>query len=241
MAGVCCLTVRFGNAKLGKGNTVTPLRGLLQAELEQISDGVTQMGEMVEQAILQAIEALDDQDLELAQQVIDEDQAINQLRFEIEDLCFVVLATQHPAAIDLRTVVTALNIITDLERMGDYAKGIGQIVVRMGGEDLFMPMQKTPRMAEAVCDMMRTALKAFVEGDMKAAQRVFDMDDQVDHMYRDIFESVLQAMISRDQSVRKGMHLLFAAHNLERIGDRVTNICERIIFTQTGVMREHNL
>jgi phosphate transport system protein len=217
------------------------LRGALRNELEQISHRVRQMGKEVVQAILQAIEALAQGNVELAQQVVDGDEVINCLRFEIEYQCFTLLATQQPAAIDLRTVVTALNIITDLERMGDYAKGIGQIVVRTGGENLFLPQQKTPQMAETVCDMLRMALDAFVEGDIEKARSVFELDDQVDHMYRGVFETVIQSMVVRQQSVRKGMYLLFAAHNLERIGDRVTNIGERVIFMQTGVMAEKNL
>jgi phosphate transport system protein len=220
---------------------MTPLRGFLQSELEEISDAVIQMGDMVEQAILLAVDALADQDVELAQQIIDDDEKINQLRFAIEDMCMTVLATQQPAARDLRTVVTALNIITELERMGDYAKGIGQIVINTGGEDIFLSLQKTPRMAKVACEMLHAALEAFVQRDLETARRIFDMDDEVDHMYRDIFESAIKAMIGREHSVRKGMNLLFAAHNLERIGDRVTNISERIIFMQTGVMREQNL
>jgi phosphate transport system protein len=216
------------------------LRGLLQSELERICDDVVQMGDRVEQAILQAVEALGDQDTELAQQVIDDDQVINDLRFSIEEASFTLLATQQPAAGDLRTVVTALNIITDLERMGDYAKGISQIVLRMRGEDLSMPSQKMPRMASLVSDMIHVALDAFVQRDAEAARRACEMDDEADHMYREIFESVLQGMIAREVSVRKGMHLLFAAHNLERIGDRVTNVGERVIFMVTGVMEERN-
>jgi phosphate transport system protein len=219
---------------------MSPLRGLLQSELERICDALVQMGDRVEQAVLQAVEALVDQDAELAQQIIDEDAAINQLRFDIEETCFTLLATQQPTAIDLRTVVAALNIITDLERIADYAKGIGQIVVRTEGQDLVMPPQKTPHMAEVVCDMLHASLDAFVERDVEAAQRMFDMDDEVDHLYRDLFEAVIQAMVAREHSVRNGMHLLFAAHNLERIGDRVTNIAERVIFAETGVMQERN-
>ena len=216
------------------------LRGLLHSELEQIHDDVIQMGDMVEQATVRAVDALLDQDVELAQEIIEGDEAINQLRFNIEDACFALLATQQPTAIDLRTVVTALNIIADLERMGDYAKGIGRIVMRMEGQELIMPSQKTPRMAQAVSDMMHEALEAFSERDVEAAQRVCDMDDEVDHMYRDLLESVLQSMIAREHGVREGMHLIFAAHNLERIGDRATNIGERVIFMQTGVMEEQN-
>lgn len=220
---------------------MVPLRGVLQNELEEINDGIVQMGKMTEQAILNAVDALQDQDTELAQEIIDRDEAINQLRFQIEALCFTVLATQQPFAVDLRTVVTALNIITDLERIADYAKGIGQLVIRTEGEALLMPLVKTPRMAKAVCEMMRAGLEAFIRRDVEAAQTVFEMDDEIDHLYRDIFETIIQEMVKREQSVRKGMHLLFAAHNLERIGDRVTNIAERVIFMKTGVMKEQNL
>ncbi|MBL7202150.1 MAG: phosphate signaling complex protein PhoU [Anaerolineae bacterium] len=219
---------------------MTPLRSLLHSELERIRDDVSRMGDMVERATLQAVEALVDGDVELAQQIIDGDLEINQLRFDIEAACFMLLATQQPAAIDLRTVVTALNIITELERIGDYAKGIGQIVVATEGQELVMPPQKTVHMAQVVCEMMHIVLEAFIEGDTEAAQRVCDMDDDVDHMYRDVFESILQAMVAREHGVREGMHLLFAAHNLERMGDRVTNIGERVIFMQTGVMQERN-
>jgi phosphate transport system protein len=217
------------------------LRGVLESELEEISDDLTQMGGLVEHAIVQSVEALSDQDAELAQQIIDEDERINQLRFDIEDRCFTVLATQQPVARDLRAIVTALNIITDLERMGDYAKGIGQLVIRMEGEDLFLSLDKMPDMAETVRSMVHAALEAFVEQDIDRARQLFEMDDQVDHLYREIFESAIRGMISGTHSVRQGMNLLFAAHNLERIGDRVTNICERIIFMSTGVMEEHNL
>lgn len=218
-----------------------PVRGLLDSELEQINDDVIRMGDRVEEAIRRSVESLLEQDPELAEQVIRDDEIINRLRFDIEEACFTLLATQQPTAIDLRTVVTALNIITELERMADHAKGIGHIVVRMGGEDLSVTLPRIPRMAEAVCDMLNTVLDAFVQKDAPVAQRVNEMDDEVDHMYRQVFESIIQNMISREYNVRKGMNLLFAAHNLERIGDRVTNIGERIVFMVTGVMSELNL
>jgi phosphate transport system protein len=218
-----------------------PLRGLLESELDKICDDVIQMGDLVEQATLRAVEALVEQDIELAQQIIEGDLTINELRFAIEDECFTLLATQYPTAIDLRTVVTALNIIIDLERIGDYAKGIGQIVVRLEGQDLPTLSQRIPHMTNIVCEMLHAALGAFVDGDVETAQSVCDMDDKVDHMYRVTFESIIQSMISREYGVRQGMHLLFVAHNLERIGDRVTNIGERVIFMVTGVMEEHNV
>jgi len=219
---------------------MAPLRGLLTSELEHISDLLVQMGDRVERAIERAVEALLDQDTELAQQVIGQDAAINDLRFSIEEECFTLLATQQPAAIDLRTVVTALNIITDLERIGDYAKGIGQLVLRMYGQPLVLPSRTIPHMAGIVREMLRTALDAFVNGDVATAQRACDMDDLIDHAYRRTFESLIQAMVAREIGVRRGMHLLFAAHNLERMGDRITNIGERVIFQVTGVMEERN-
>ena len=220
---------------------MNPLRGWLDSELDQICDEIVRMGDMVKQATLRAMEALADQDVELAQQVVDQDEAVNQLRYEIEAQCFALLATQHPVARDLRLVVTALNIITDLERIGDYAKGIGRIVVRTGGQELLMPTEKSMHMAQVGCDMLETVIDAFVEHDTEVAQRIFDMDDEVDHTYRSVFESVIQAMIGHEHGVRQGMYLLFAAHNLERIGDRVTNIAERVLFMQTGVLAEYNL
>ena len=217
-----------------------PLRGLLDSELEQITDDVIRMGGRVEEAIRRSIEALLEQDVELAERVIRDDEIINQLRFDIEEACFTLLATQQPTAIDLRTVVTALNIVTDLERIADHAKGVGQIVVRMGGEDLSVTLPKIPRMADAVAEMLHTVLIAFVENDAQTARRVGEMDDEIDHMYREVFDSIIQKMISHEYNVRKGMNLLFGAHNLERIGDRITNIGERIIFMVTGVMAELN-
>jgi phosphate transport system protein len=219
---------------------MAPVRSKLQTELGRITDGVREMGRLVERAVMRAVKALADQDVELGQQVIEDDEAINQLRFDIEAVCFAAMATQQPAAGDLRTIVAALNIITDLERMGDHAKGIGQIVINVEGEPLFLPAQKTPRMAKAVCQMIRTSVEAFVEGDVGKARRSFGLDDHVDGLYREVFESVIHAMVTRRQGVHKGMHLLFAAHNLERIGDRATNISERAIFSQTGVMEEQN-
>jgi phosphate transport system protein len=220
---------------------MAPVRGKLQRELDRITDRVTHMGEMVDRAIRRAVQSLSDQDVELARQVIAEDEAINELRFDIEDECYTLLATQQPAASDLRLVVAALHTITELERIADYAKGIGQLLVREGGERLLLPAENTLRMAEFVGEMMRAALEAFAQGDTAKAERVFAIDDDIDHMYREVYESIIQAMITQCHGVRKGMHLLFAAHNLERMGDRVTNISERVIFMATGVMEEQNL
>lgn len=220
---------------------MTPLRGMLQHELDEILEDVTRMGDMVEHAISEAVRAIVDRDVDLAERIIAGDTQVNQLRFDIEDKCVTAVATQAPAAIDLRVVVTVLNIITELERMADYAKGIGRIVVRTGGQDLCLPERKVPLLAEKVCQMTHAALESFVGGGVEAAERIFEMDDEVDHMYRDLFESVIKATVAHEHSVGAGMHLLFTAHNLERVGDRATNIAERVIFMHTGVMEEQNL
>ena len=220
---------------------MVPVRGRLQSQLDRIAGRVTQMGEMVDRAIQRAVQSLSERDVELAQQVIAEDEAINTLRFDIEDECYTLLATQQPAASDLRLVVAALHTVTELERIADYAKGIGQLLLRVEGEQLLLPAQTTLRMAEFVGEMMRTVLEAFAEGDISKAEGVFAMDDDIDHLYREVYESIIHAMVTHRHGVQKGMHLLFAAHNLERMGDRVTNISEHVIFMRTGVMEEQNL
>jgi phosphate transport system protein len=220
---------------------MAPVRSILQDKLDQIMEGLTYMGKLVDRAIQRAVQSLSEQNVELARQVIAEDEAINELRFDIEEKCYTLLATQQPAAGDLRLVVAALHTITELERIADYAKGIGQILLRVEGKQLLLSSQKTLRMAEHVGEMLRTVLEAFSERNPAKAEGVFPMDDDIDHVYREVYESIIQAMVAEGHGVQRGMHLLFAAHNLERMGDRVTNIGERVIFMRTGVMEEQNL
>ena len=151
-----------------------------------------------------------------------------------------MIATQQPAAGDLRAVVATMNIVVDLERMGDHAAGISRIVLRMGDEPLLKPLIDMPRMAELCRQMLGQALQAYVERDVQLARQVARQDDAIDGLYQQIFRELLSFMIEDPKTTTRALWLLFSAHNLERIGDRVTNVAERVIFMTSGVMHELN-
>ncbi len=220
--------------------TISP-RGTLDRELARLRDELLRLGSLVDNAIERALRALQTRDLTLARQVIQDDQAINDLRYKIEEDCLTLIATQQPTAIDLRTTVAILNIIIDLERMADHAAGIAQIVIRMGSEPLLKPLIDIPRMAQIDREMLRRSLDAFIAHDPDLAREVAQRDDEVDHLYNQIFRELLIFMIEDPKTITRATYLLWIAHNLERIGDRVTNISERVIFMTTGIVRELNL
>jgi phosphate transport system protein len=217
------------------------LRTAYDREFIQIQDNLLQMGSMVDQAIALALESLQNRDQALAQQVIDNDEVINALRFKIEDACLALIATQQPAASDLRAVVAVITIVINMERMADHAAGIAKTVILMGDEPLLKPLIDIPRMVRLAQEMLGEVLQAFVERDADAAQAIADRDDEMDHLYQAIFEELLEIMADKPDSVERATYLLWCAHNLERIGDRVTNIAERVIFVSTGDMRELNV
>ena len=206
--------------------------------LQELRDDVLRMGSMVDSAIDNAIRALKESNLPLTQQIISEDEKINELRFDIEEDCVKLIARQQPMASDLRTIITAMNIALELERMGDYAKGIAVVVQRMGGEPPVKPLIDIPRMADISRELLRQSLDAFLTGDTHQAQIVAQRDDEVDQLYTEIFHELVNIIAADPSLVTRAMFLLFAAHNLERIGDRVTNICERVIFLSTGRLSE---
>jgi phosphate transport system protein len=206
--------------------------------LQELRDDVLRMGSMVNTAIDDAVRALKESNLALAGQIIAEDEKINELRFDIEEHCVKLIARQQPMAGDLRTILTAMNIALELERMGDHAKGIAVIVQRMGGEAPVKPLIDIPRMANISCDMLRQSLDAFLSGDIEQAQAVAKRDDEVDQLYTEIFQELIEIIAADTTLITRAMFLLFAAHNLERIADRVTNICERVIFLSTGRLSE---
>jgi phosphate transport system protein len=210
----------------------------LNQGLKELHDDVLTLGSMVEKAIQRSVEALRGRDASLARRVIEDDAAINALRFAIEDRALLLIATQQPLVHDLRTIAAALSIITDLERMGDHAEGTATISLMIGDEPLLKPLMDVPRMAETVTDMLRQALLAFTDSDVVAARRVAAEDDAVDALYNQVYRELLTFMIGDPRTIHQATLLLWAAHNLERIGDRVTNICERVIFTETGKMQE---
>jgi phosphate transport system protein len=196
---------------------------------------------MVDQAIDRSVKALRLQDVDEARRIIEEDLVINAKRFEIEDLCIQTIATQQPAASDLRVIASVLYIITDLERMADHAEGTAKITIRMGDEPPIKPLIDIPLMAEECRKMLRGALDAFVDRDIVAAKAIADMDDEVDRLYDIVQSDLLKIMTANPEYIERATYLLWVSHNLERIADRVTNICERVAFMVTGQMQEVNV
>ncbi|GIK42265.1 MAG: phosphate transport system regulatory protein PhoU [Chloroflexota bacterium] len=214
------------------------IRVAFDQALKELRDDVLQMGSRVNTAIDDAVRALKEGNLALAGQIIAEDEKINELRFDIEEHCVKLIARQQPMAGDLRTILTAMNIALELERMGDHAKGIAVIVQRMGGEPPVKPLIDIPRMASISGEMLRQSLDAFLSGDIEQAEAVAKRDDEVDQLYTEIFQELIEIIAADTTLITRAMFLLFAAHNLERIADRVTNICERVIFLSTGRLSE---
>jgi len=214
------------------------LRKRFDDELRRIEGAVLQMGEMVAEALQASVRALEERDLSAAERIVANDLEINKLRFDIEHDILVVIATQQPLAQDLRILAAMLDLIRELERTGDYAKGICKINQRIGDEPLIKPLVDVPRMADKAVDMLRRSLQAFVERDVAAAQAIPLEDDEVDALYNQINRELLTIIMGRPELVQQANLLTWAAHNLERAADRVTNICERIIFTVTGELFE---
>jgi phosphate transport system protein len=213
-------------------------RGTLERELEHTRSDILRMGSLVESAVERSVQALKDRDADLAQQVVNDDEAINQLRYTIEEECLELIATQQPAASDLRMVIAAMHIAVELERMADHAEGNAEITKRIYQEPPLKPLIDIPRMARIAREMIHAALDAFVERDAEAALQVAKRDDEIDDLYQQVFRELLTYMLEDPRTITRATHLLWAAHNLERIGDRVTNVCERIIFMTTGKLEE---
>jgi phosphate transport system protein len=213
-------------------------RGALERELERIRSDILRMGSLVERAIERSVQALKDRDADLAQQIINDDEEINQLRFAIEERCLQLIATQQPAARDLRMVIAAMHIAVELERMADHAEGTAKITKRIYQEPLLKPLIDLPVMAQIAQEMIHAALDAFVAFDADAAQKVAARDDEIDNLYQQVFRELLTYMLEDPRTISRATYLLWVAHNLERIGDRVTNICERVVFMATGKLEE---
>jgi phosphate transport system protein len=214
------------------------IRTTFDQELQDLRDNVLRLGSMVDTAMGRAMQALKERDQDLAQQVIAEDEGINQLRFKIEEECVGLIARQQPAAHDLRFIVTAMNIVLELERMGDHADGMATIALRIGDEPPLKPLIDLPRMVQVSREMLRASLDAFIAEDAQEALAITERDDEVDQLYNQIFRELISYMVEDPRTVTRAMYLLFCAHNVERIADRVTNICERVVFVATGEMEE---
>lgn len=214
------------------------IRTTFHKKLREIQDDVLAMGSMVEKATSRSIEALKERDIEKAREIITDDLKINRKRFNIEEKCVQLIATQQPMASDLRTIIGVLNIITEIERIGDHAEGIAKIVVLIGDEPLLKPLIDIPRMAEKVNDMLHRSLDALINRDADAAKQIVSEDDEVDNLYDQVFRELLTFMAEDPKTITRATRLIWVAHNLERSADRVTNICERVVYMITGKMEE---
>ena len=215
-------------------------RAELDRELAAIRESMLALGERVAVTIHDSVLALRNTDSELAEAIIVGDAELNKMRFDIEKACESVIATQQPAASDLREVIAALNIVVDLERMGDHAAGIAKTVQLMEDEQFESLPESLEWMAARTQDMLRQAVDVYAEADNDRAYNVALMDDKLDDSYQSLTHELLQGMLEDEISTTRGLYLLFAGHNLERIGDRVTNIAERVIFMASGKMQELN-
>ena len=214
------------------------IRTTYHKKLREIQDDVSAMGSMVDKALSRAMEALKKRDVAAANQIILDDLKINEKRFNIEEKCIQLIATQQPMASDLRNIICVLNIITELERIGDHAEGTGKIVVMIGDEPPLKPLIDLPRMADKTIGMLRRSLDAFINHDADTAREIIAEDDAVDSLYEQVFHDLLIFMAEDPRTITRATRLLWVAHNLERSADRVTNICERVVFCVTGKMQE---
>lgn len=216
------------------------VRVAFSQSLRELQDGVITLGSMVEKAIGRAIESLISQDTALAQQVVENDETINQMRWQLEENAILLMATQAPMAGDLRRIAAVMHIVTELERMADHAEGIAVLTLRTADEPHLKPLVDIPRMADIARELLLQALDAYIDNDAEQARQIARRDDDVDRLYEQVYRELLTFMISDPRTITRATHLLWVAHNVERIADRVTNICERVVFVVTGEIEEMN-
>jgi len=217
------------------------VRAAFDRELRTLQDDLLLLGSMVEKAIARALDALRNRDLKLSEQVMRDDLVINKQRFQLEERCIELIARQQPAARDLRMLITILHVANELERMGDYAAGIGRISLMMGDEPPLKPLIDIPRMAEKASSMLKRSLDALMNRDVVLARAVCEEDDEVDGLYDQVYRELLMFMIHDPKTIQRATYLLWVSHNIERIADRATNISERVVFLVTGKMEEINV
>ncbi len=209
--------------------------------IQELERDILHMGEIVIDAVNRSVEALKSLDAPAARQVIDNDEKVNGMRWGLEDKCVDLIATQQPVASDLREIIATLSIVRDLERIGDYAEGIGKIVLMHGDEPLVRPLIYVPQMAEKAVSMLRRSLDAFVQRDAQTARVICAEDDEVDKLYDEAYHDLLNRMIKDPSVVTRATYLIWALHNVERIADRATNIAESVVYLVTGTPGELNV
>ncbi|MBX5492583.1 MAG: phosphate signaling complex protein PhoU [Chloroflexi bacterium] len=216
------------------------MRAGFQDALQELQDQVLILASMADKAIDRAIAALKARDVELAQEVIDEDTLLDRRRTDIEERAIALIATQQPMASDLRAIVVILNIIVELERIGDYAEGIAKLAIRLADQPPLKQLIDIPRMAEKARSMLRRSIDAYVERDAEAARSIAAEDDEMDRLHEQVYRELLTYMIEDPRTITRATYLIWISHNLERIADRTTNICERVIYLVTGRMEDIN-
>jgi phosphate transport system protein len=214
------------------------VRETFERELRRLQDEMLLLASMVDRAIGDSVDSLRRLDGQAARQVIDADGAINAKRYLIEESTITIIARQQPMARDLRTILAVLHIAIELERMGDYAAGIAKIVLMYGSEELLKPLIDIPRMADLDRSMLRRSIDAFVNRDVELARQVSAEDDEIDAIQDQVYRELLTYVIQDPRTINRATWLTWVAHNLERIADRVTNICERVVFLVTGQIQE---
>ncbi len=215
------------------------VRSVLDHSIDEIRNDILRMGSFIGEQIVNSVRALKDRDLSLAHRVVESDQRINELRYRVESECVRTIATQQPAAKDLRSIIAAIHMAGELERIADHASGIASIAIRIGDEPLVKPLIDIPRMQEIACEMVRDALDAFVQMDAEAAKAVAARDQEVDDLYVQVLRELLTFMMQDPKTITQSTYLLWVAHNLERIADRATNLCERVIFAATAELGDY--
>lgn len=214
------------------------VRETFERDLQELQDELLTLGSMVGEAITDSVASLKKRDRDQARVLIAQDRKMNEMRYALEAKALTLIATQQPMAGDLRVIAAVLSVASELERIGDYAKGIAKINLMMGDQPLLKPLIDLPRMAEKTRDMLRRALQAFAERDVELARAIPPEDDEVDALYNQVYRELLTYIISDPRTIDQATNLLWASHNLERAADRVVNICERVIFTVTGRLVE---
>ncbi|HDD55113.1 MAG TPA: phosphate signaling complex protein PhoU [Chloroflexi bacterium] len=213
-------------------------RETLDIKIRELNDSILELGSIVEQAVLDCVDALVERNLESAKNIYDQDKTINQKRYEIERKALITVATQQPMATDLRRLSSIIDIAGELERIGDYAKGIARIAMRLGDQPPLKQLVNIPKMAQLTADMLDRSLTAFVGLDEDAARAIPREDDKIDVLYNLVYQDLLELMIANRDNIDRATFHLWVAHNLERAADRVTNVCERTIFTTSGELIE---
>jgi phosphate transport system protein len=213
-------------------------RRTFDQELDRLQDEVLALGSLVEEALVRSVETLKQRDFIGSRRLIANDRVINERRYTIEEDTIALIATQQPMAGDMRLLAAILEIVTELERMGDYAKGIARINLMIGQEPLIKPLIDLPAMAYKAREMLHAALAAFVQRDVEAARIIPQGDDEVDALYNQVYRELICFILEDPHLIEQANHLMWAAHNLERTADRVINLCERVVYAVTGELTE---